>query len=155
MAAGTVTVPPTQYHAVIVSNLPRSADHVRRVKPHGNALELSLFDEPVRPEGDAPPSTALASLTRPAMLPRPGDRWAQTRRSIRGLGTGGVDDPPVHYVTSVEMEDVNKRPFDVLIDGRSINGVQSVKIAPIKVGGTAEDASRILTLPLMTFVPVE
>ena len=66
-----------------------------------------------------------------------------------------MDDPPVHYVTSVEMEDVNKRPFDVLIDGRSINGVQSVKISPIKIGGTAENAGRILTLPLMTFVPVE
>jgi hypothetical protein len=50
-----------------------------------------------------------------------------TRRAIRGRGTGGVDDPPVHYVSTVEMEEAARRPFDVALDGHVVSGVQTVR----------------------------
>ena len=67
----------------------------------------------------------------------------QTRKAVRGRGTGGLDDPPVYYVSTVEIEDTVRRPFEVAIDGMVVSGVQSVR--SVGKGGAWGRRGRALT----------
>ena len=45
---------------------------------------------------------------------------------------GGIDEGLIYYIATVEIEDPNKRPFDLLIDERPFAQVSKVRVIPLK-----------------------
>lgn len=77
-------------------------------------------------------------------------------RKARGKATA-LEDDPVYYVNSVELEDSTKKLFDFVIDTETIQGVYKVKITPANdslVTGGDDVTAQPLIFPIATFTPV-